>query len=439
MADSIAGSYATLAGIEFVNDHRTFSYLANGLGPSSLNIRGDCGCSNIVELLDCPEVTGYISPETDNAPWYSADNPASAGFLGFLTDEFEGMNSTFTRQVSENIGNGGVLNRSRLGTREMTWRGFLFGSSCCSVQYGLRWLSKTLSRFDSQCRDCFGDDLELLVCCPDADAPATGIASPFRLLKGVGLISGPEILSERKTCTSNCSGGCGGSCILEVEFTLVATQPYFYNTPVPVYDCINLLENATTPVTDDSVDCGPEDCSDVFFGVDGLCEQPALPPTAVYTNSCFGTMITPLATYLTVPSSAWTELEEVVPVISITTGPLSVARLQLGFYTSATDNPCGDLLSYPPDCDVVCDELGIIAIPANSTFYIDGRTQKMSVICPNQQPFPGERLTTGPWSWPSFSCYGFCLEILFDSAPGAFTSSGYEFTCVSLTLVPRTF
>ena len=432
MGDTIAGAYATIGNIEFVNNHRTLSYLQNGLGPGSLNIYGDCGCSNLVELLDCPGVTGYVDPVTDVAPWYSPDIPASGEFLGFLMDDFQGMSSTFKRRVIESVGHGGILSKSRLGSREMVWRGYLFGATCCATQYGLRWLVKTLSRLDATCRDCEGDDLELLVCCPETGESAEA----FRLLKGVGLIDGPEILSERKTCSSGCSYGCGGSCIIEVEFTLVASQPYFYSSAIPVYDCVSLTDGAVTPYTDTEVDCGPFDCSDTFFEVDGICPLPELPPTATYTNSCFESITTPFANYYSVSRSLWNELEEVVPVISITTGTLPLGKIQLGFYTSSSGAPCSDLAAYPPDCDVICDELQIIAIPANSTFYIDGRTRKMALICADQTVFPGERLTAGPWSWPSFSCYGFCMEVQFETAAGV---SAAESTCVSLSLVPRTF
>lgn len=434
MAESLAGTWASLAGIEIVNDARTFAYLQNGLGPSSLNIRGDCGCPNLVELLDCPGVTGYVSPEEDEAPWFSADNPASAGFLGFITDEFEGLGSTFDRSVVQAVGNGGILNRSRLGTRELVWRGYLFGATCCSVQYGLRWLTKTLSRFETDCRDCFGDDLELLICCPDSDENITGSGSPFRLLKGVGLLEGPIILSERRTCTSGCSGGCGGSCIIEIEFTLVATQPYFYSPEIPVYDCVSIVDGAVSPFTDAEEPCPPSDCTEQVF-IAMACGIVDLPPTATYTNSCFELGFNPLAQYLSFPRSLWNELEEVVPVISISTGILAVDGIQLGFYSSSTDNPCGDLSTFPPDCDVICDELQIIGIPQNSTFYIDGRTRKMAVICEDGTAFAGERLVGGPWSWPSFSKNGFCMEILFDGDHTVF----FEPVCISVSLVPRTF
>jgi hypothetical protein len=278
--------------------------------------------------------------------------------------------------------------------------------------------------------------MELLVCCPDSNET---VESPFRLLKGVSLLEGPKILSERKTCESGCTYGCTGSAIVEVEFTLVASQPYFYSPAIPIYDCVNMSAGAVFPYTDATVDCGPTDCSDIIFdpAFVNLCPQPTLPPTASYSSSCATDFNIPKANYFSVSRSYWSDLEEVVPVISITTGDIIVAGIKLGFYSSTSDSPCSDLSLYPPNCGVICDELNIIALPPNTTFYIDGRTRKMSIICADGTAYPGERLTSGPWSWPTFDCNGFCMEVLFESAPGF--QEGPALSCVSLSLVPRTF
>lgn len=427
MADSVAGSFAMLAGTEIVNDQRTTNYLQNGLRPSSLQVKGNCGCENIRELVGCDPLP-YTTPATDNAPWYSADIPESARFAGFLMTEFEGMGSTFTRSTAETIHDGAVFGRGHLGGRSLTWTGLLLGQDCCAVAYGLRWLTKTLAQ-SSACRDCSGDDLELLVCCP-VSGSEPGVEA-FRKLKNVAAISGPTILDEHVT---GC-GSCGASCVMEIEFTLMAAQPFFYSEPVPVYNCIVLGPNGVEPVTDSTTECPVTNCGD--FITDILCPPPVLPPTATYSNPCFTDNSPYLATYLTFPRSLWDFLEEVVPVISITTGGGPVTDIQIGFYSSASGDPCGDLLLNPPLCDVICDEVRILGLPANSTFYIDGRTKKMALICGATSIFPGEPLTQGPWSWPSFSDFGFCMEIKYPDP----VSSGLSFNdvCISVSLVPRTF
>ena len=456
MPETVAGTYASLAGTEIVNNVRTLTYLKNGLGPGSVNVHGDCGncgncsscgCSDIITLLECPGVTGYIDPATDDAPWYTPDIPESADFLGFYVDEFEGLNSPFTRTVTESVINGGILSRSRLGTRELRWRGYLFGATCCSVQYGYQWLTRTLARFNADCQDCFGDDLEILLCCPEANENN----DPFRLLKGVGLTEGPLILSQRKTCSSGCNTGCGGSCIYEVEFVMVAGQPYLYSEPIPVYDCVPVSQGTFDTVVDPDEPCPPFDCVEEAYASSQYPFTPCvtgftLPPTATYDNACFTELSTALgpALYLTVPRSLWPVLQDVVPVITISNNAGFINMgVKIGFYQSADGNPCGELFLNPPNCAVLCDELLVGPLPPSSQFYIDGRTRKMAVICESGAAFAGEKITNGPWSWPTFSNFGFCMEIQFVninldggvSVPPLLAPD----LCVSLSIVPRSF
>jgi len=379
--------------------------------------------------------TEYVSPAEDGAPWYSEDIPESADFLGFFVDEFTGMDSPFTREVRQSITNGGILTRSRLQHREMVWRGYLFGATCCAVQYGLRWLTRTLSRFGTNCRDCFGDDLEIMVCCPETNSPAQA----FRTLKGVGLLEGPTVESERATCGARCGlngGGCSSGCIMEVEFTLAATQPYFYQNPIPVYECVPLTDLDTESLADvpPFPSCAPVSCSTVLAE---MC-SPELPPDPVYENICMNPVTGQLglSQYFTVPNTLWPFLSEVVPVITITNNSgFTYDGIKLGFYTSINGDPCGELFTNPPGCAALCDELTIGYIPGQSSFYIDGRTRRMSVICfNNNTAFPGEKHTVGPWSWPVFSDFGFCMEVQ--------TTTDSPITgdiCISLSLVPRTF
>ncbi len=670
MADSIAGAAAWLGGTEIVNDSRTSAYMRNGIKPGTLTVTGDCGCGNILELAGCDDQ--YTTPANDNAPWYDPAIPESAEFAGFLSTEFEGLNSTYTRNITESITDGATLGRSRFGSRTLTWKGFLFGSSCCGVAYGLRWLGKTLQGSKSCGNNCFGEDLELLVCCPTMEAalglgpnvvcnsdfensvgswaasgdtaitrvnnpvysgsgamkvvnpiggtitfntdcviPVTsnknyklgvqirggsattpetlgvsfqwfdslgalistssvidmGVDStdwtlreatvtspfnavsvrinftvggtlpnqpryidsvslnqtnfapavePFRTLKGVSLLEGPMILSERKMGSgSSCGGRCGGAAVVEVEFSLVGSQPWLYSAPIPVVNCVPAQENAvpiigatltgvlsngitnieTVIASDDFVslptitaasstylildpygtagtpevvrvilhaagstsitvnrgqdsttprahntgtvwtlqtNCAPVDCSADLLSELGFCAPPPLPPTATYVGCVIPDVNTWDALYLTAPRSLWNSVSEVVPVITIQTGGLPLVNARLGFYTSADGNPCGDLINNPPECDLVCDTLYFSAIPGNSKFYIDGRTNTMSVVCGTNAVFPGEPLTLGPFSWPSFDCYGFCMEFAYDPR------FANDELCVSLSLVPRT-
>lgn len=676
MSDNVAGAAAWLGGTEIVNDSRTTAYMRNGIKPGTMQVTGDCGCGSVLQLAGCD--SEYTTPAEDEAPWYDPAIPESAEFAGFLTTEFEGLSSTYTRSITESIADGATLGRSRFGSRTLSWKGYLFGSSCCGVAYGLRWLGKTLQGTKNCGNNCFGDDLELLVCCPTIEAAlgygpslicngtfdnntgswapsgdtsmtwtnaivyegpgamrvinpiggqitfntdclipvtpnksyrlalqvrgATGsgseilgvifnwynsiggfignssfgdlgfdndsdwslrevtvmspplaatvtmeffigdmatlpneahiidsvqfnqtnfapVVDPFRTIKNVSLLEGPIITDERKM-GSTCGGGCGGSTAIEVEFSLVGASPWLYSAPIPVVNCVPAEANAvpiigatltgtlsvsvndvfTTLQSDDFMslpaiafagnvyiildpnaengppeyvqivthaagantitvvrgepnntterahgsgtfwtllaDCSPINCADdilqVLSGIFPGCAPPALPPVATYVGCATPDVNTWKAVYITAPRALWNSLSEVVPVITIQTGALPLVGVRLGFFTSADGNPCGDLITTPPQCDLVCDTLYLTAIPGNSRFYIDGRTNKMSLLCGTNSVFPGEPLTMGPFSWPSFDCYGFCMEFAFDPR---FTNDQF---CVSLSLVPRT-
>lgn len=432
MADNISGSAAWLGGVEIVNDQRTYAYLTQ-CEDFNFKISGDCSCSRIRELAGCDEEP-YSTPALDNAPWYDPLIPESANFAGFLVSEFNGLGSTFTREIAETISDGGVLGRSRLASRTLTWRGFLFGSTCCAVAYGLRWLGKQLQGTKNCGNSCFGDDLEILMCCPSEDETTDA----FRSMKNVGLLEGPLIISQRKG--GGC--GCGASCIVEIEFSLGSPQPFLYGTPIPVVDCVNVAENSIDIISSETEDCPPIDCglpvaqalADFFPD----CDPGDLPPVPTYTNTCLSDDVTGFrAVYITAQRSLWDSLSDVVPVITIiNNNSIPIYSMRLGFYTSANGNPCGDLINNPPLCDSICDTLGIVFIPGNSQFYIDGRTKKMSLVCGTNTVFPGEPYTSGPFSWPSFDCYGFCMEFAY--APMFLYEAPVEDVCVSLSLVPRT-
>lgn len=677
MSDNVAGAAAWLGGTEIVNDSRTAAYMQNGIKPGSLSISGDCGCSNVLALSGCD--TEYTTPAEDNAPWYDPAIPESAEFAGFMTTGFEGLASTYTRSITESIADGATLGRSRFGSRTLTWKGFLFGSSCCGVAYGLRWLGKTLQGSNSCGNNCFGEDLELLVCCPsmeaalgygpsiicngdfdssasfwtptgdtalswtndpvhfgpgslktvnpiggeitfstggnrtsdcpifvtagrtyklslyikgalgadsegldvtfnwyngldvslssltssnivfdsssdwtlaevtvtapvnastlgidfvigDAGTPANQahyfdevklnqinyapVVEPFRTIKGVSLLEGPLVTSERKMGTT-CGGRCGGSTAIEIEFSLIGSQPWLYSAPIPVVNCVKVADNAipiigstlagnlSAQITDLNVtatstdfsflpvinyaentyitldpnsefgppetvlvtshtlnsttigisraeqqtfarlhpintfwvlqtDCAPANCgAELEFIVPG-CDVPVLPPTSSYVGCPVPDINSWNALYITTPRNLWNSVSEVVPVITIQTGSAPLVGARIGFYTSSDGNPCGDLFNNPPKCDLICDTINIRFIPQNSKFYIDGRTKKMSLVCGTNAVFAAEPYTLGPFSWPTFDCYGFCLEFAFDPV---FMSSE---ACVSLSLVPRT-
>ena len=446
--ESIAGTAVWLDGIEVLNDARTQAYIRNGLGPGGLKVACDTLCPAMAEIIGCDPVSGYTSPIADGAPWISASYPESQDFLGLLVSDFEGLGSTLTREVSPVLNEGAILGRLRAAHRTLSWKGYLIGRTCCSVAYGLRWLTRQLSGPSACAGSCTTSTLDLIMCCPEFpdsnpanDDSVSGLvgggyggtifASPsyggpdqtvmateeifpvpesvndraFRTLYNVGLIEGPLITDQvRVGC------GCGCSEVMQVEFTLVAGKPYLYQNAITIAEDVPLSFGVPTFAPELS-DCGQATCA---YNPD--CPPPETPPLPVLTNNCYEVPLLPTATRISVPRLYWPDISDAVPIITIYSGSQPLVSTTLDFYETVAGDPCGELVGLGQlSCNPACGTLKIPYIPAESYFVIDGRINKMSIICPNRaNTEPGEKLTSGEWGWPVFSCHGFCFELITD-------------------------
>jgi len=432
--DSASGGAAFLGGEEIVNDARTLSYLEAGYGPPGLKVNGGCACPRIRELIECDSLP-YVSPIADPAPWYDSSVPESADFVGFLTTEFEGLGSTFTREPIDKITGGAVLGRLRAKPRTLTWRGFLFGRSDCAVRFGLSWLTAQLN--GSGCVGCGGEDLDLMVCCPELTENSasvcggTAIVKPdicppfsepdaFRTLKKVGLLEGPVILSQRKIgCgSSSCEGD---SVIIEIEFSLLAGNPYLHGCPVCLCseasfptstDC--LTDAIWVKVFDggDTSACLPAECPpalDCTRPVGDPCPPAALPDIPAFQDSCFCDPIAPVQFCCSIPADSFGQFFEGAPVIEIYSGSAPMRATTIRFF----DNPLGiDCCDTASDPCLNCDSLQIRLIPAFSTMTIDGTTRQVTVQCPGVvAPILADHLTVTPFAWPLLQCIDSCICI----------------------------
>lgn len=444
MPDSPAGSAAFLSGQEIINDARTLAYLANGYGPLNMQILGGCACPNIQELIEC-DATPYSSPMSDPAPWFDDSVPESADFAGFLVTEFEGLGSTYTRTTTDKVTGGAVLGRLRPGPRPMIWRGYLFGRSDCAVRYGLSWMTANLVGNVVCDTTCGGEELELLVCCPEVTGspPVSGCNGPitqpnpcppfvqpnaFRTLKNVGLVDGPKILSQRKIGCKNCgaSDACAGdSLIMEIEFTLMAGNPYMFGCPVclcvqqgfpiaadcdtdPVWVKVD-PNNPPATCADPSFCPPPFDCTEQ----DTLCDPVDLPDLPPFEDGCFCDPIQPVQNCCPIPADSFGQFFEGAPVIEITTGPTALRNTTIRFFENLLGKPCCDVSENP--C-LNCDSLQIRYIPPSSTMIIDGTTRRVTVQCAGMSaPQPAEHLTVTPFAWPILQCIDFCICVETDS------------------------
>jgi hypothetical protein len=444
--DNIAGSVAFLESQEIVNNNRTTNYIRNGYGPQNLRVVSGCDCPDelIIPLIGCDPVTGavtgYNSPAADPAPWYDPAYPESANFTGFYAENFEGIGSTFTREVFPLIEGGGLLGRLRAQPRSLTWRGFLFGKTCCGVAYGLRWLTAQLSQ--TRCgAECIGEQLDLLMCCPekeiedaqeaepvlsDAEVAASFSDRAFRSLYRVGLVEGPLVLSERQT-----SCGCGCSTIMEIEFTLVAGNPNFYREPIILADCTPFPAPTDCPwvESDDPADCTEEECPEPEpCTADPNCPQPSLPTIVTDIDECVCEPLVPVERCVSIPASTYGRNFQGVPIFEVFSGSTPTYSTKIRIIRNAIGADC-DVLAEDP-C-LACTTIQIRFIPANSTLVIDGVNRRITIECPGGEVQPGEPFLAGAFTWPVFECIDYCVCVEVDGLTAA------DDACFSVAVVPR--
>lgn len=424
--------YLCLGGTEIANSARTTAYARNGLKPHTMSV-GDCGCPDLAQVLGDPE---YRRPEldTESPPaWVDPAVPESWEFAGLLITSIEGLDAApASREVSDRIGDGAVIGRRRYGPRTITVTGVLLGSSCCGIDYGMRWLAAAL-RGSMNCGPgggCRGDDLVYLTCCPTICEDAPGFTSyadcaePYwRTLREVALVSGP-------TKTGSVGGAC--SCCqtcpaAEVEFTLVAGRPHALREPVTVTEPgetwtlddaeIGCVEWVTDPSCTDTSGggCGPSalSCLDTTLAEMG-CAPTLPPPLPVVHNPCACEPLTRRRHCVEIPSSVLTPIwSDVVADLEIYAGGQTLRSVRVRFYPNPLGLPSVDDLD---ECGY-CAELNITAIPAYSTLRVDGTRRQVTVTCPGSDEVPAAAAVSGdnggPYTWPVLDCgvpYIACVE-----------------------------
>lgn len=462
MPDSKAGTWAALNGSEFTNAQRTIDYIHNFNLPIAID--EDCWCPSIEELLeDCDiPVTGYTFPSVDPAPWYDSAIPESGDFLGFLTTEFEGLGSTYTRSTFETLQGGAVLGRLRAQARTLTWRGYLFGRTCCAAEYGLRWLTAQLSDAGG-CGGCDGAELDILICCPEATGSvpnnttcnvqdvtscssnqSVGMAPPlgqlrenqdaFRTFFRTGLIDGPRQLSTR---TLGCGGDCedGPGCLIEVEFSIIAGNPFMHKdkeqvcqTTFPSCDdeCDpndpTWIKIATTayPATAadgeeclDSLDCSVLDNS-VNCIADPNCPTADLPTIPEFEDPCGCEGFFTTRICCEISNDIYGQFFEGVASIDVFSGSTEPLRnVVVSFYENPQERDCTDTALFQSDC-FRCAKVNIRYIPPQTTLTVDGLTKRITAKCIGRDPVPAESLTVSPFAWPVLKCISYIVTIEAD-------------------------
>lgn len=452
--------FLCLGGTEITNSNRTLAYMRNGLAPPNMTVK-DCGCDDLHLALGDDE---YRKPELDTAPWADPDRPESYSFAGLLVTEIEGLDSSpHTREVYDRVGDGAVLGRERMGPREITVTGWLFGGDCCGVSYGLKWLAEALR---GGCgAECGGSSGEFFTCCPEvcdevidgetdgdgagsgdvancgdpddpgyADCVAETCFDPYhRTLHGVALVEGPTV-TERWS-GGNCNSGCCGGCrAVQVEFTIVAVNPWIYTDPVTVLEetpfDLTVPDECVSPWQESECE---DPCETDTCGVDPDCVVPAPPTLPVVSNPCICLPVVDSRVCASIDSDELGDWFESVPIITIYSGDEPMRNVAVRFWQNPVGFDCNDRDRFP-DC-ASCATIAVSYIPANSSLIINGAERTAQYECPGAVRGSAlQNLYTvdgGPFGFPVFDCAGVCVCVSVDP------ETTHEDATVKIELVGR--
>lgn len=413
-------SWLCLGGTTFSESCRTMVYAQNGFRPEGVNIN-PCGCCGTpaqwAAAMDDPP---YTNPTADAAPWYDDSEPDSGDFGGFMVTSTDGLGpGPITRTVTQRAnGRGSFIGPWVQESPVITVTGILFGKTCCSVSYGLRWLGTILQ---GSCEsDCDGDTLTFLDCCPDfaGCAAADPVVTPFdcltphlRFLEGVKLIQSPRVTAKY----GSCCGSCEGTSYMEVTFQLAASAPCVYRAPV------NLVTNqpfapdpdpggcdVTWVLVQSNEPCLLENCTETPDCITGDCfDLPAPPKAPTPENICICTSFNTRRAVVEIPAGTIPEFTEGLPVLRVFSGAQALRQIRVRFFAANNGETADDL----DPCDA-CGEVTLSMIPANSTFTFDGKTRSATILCPSSTtpldatPLMGSAGGQLPIEWPELQCAG---------------------------------
>lgn len=432
-------SWLCLGGMEIASACRSGVYAGNGFRPLGVDIN-PCGCcGTAAQWAAAMGDTPYTNPTDDEAPWYAASEPHSGDFGGFFVTSTSGLGAgPITRSLTTRAnGRGSFIGPAVQTASVVTVTGILFGKTCCSVEYGLRWLGTVLQ--GSCGSDCDGDTLMFLDCCPDFSACENEfdcLTPNLRYLENVQLIQSPAITRRYGSCCGNCKGAAymevtfqlaGLPCVYRDPVNITADQPFAAEDPT---DC-----DITWTLLADGQTCPEEtDCEPVGDCLTGDCGDLPSPPSApAPENPCICYSFNTRRAVVTIPAGTIPEYTEGLPVALVKSGSKALRQVRLRFFLANQ----GQTIDQVDPC-AACGEVTLSQIPANSTFTFDGKTRKATILCPGAPLDPIDATTLMgsaggrlPLQWPEIQCSGsrFLMSVEADADSVAADAS------VSLSIV----
>lgn len=417
--------FAAANGTEIWNTTRLQAYLTNVGSPF------DSGPS----ICTCPSLTAEVlgdDPYTTPgdvaapAPWYDANVPDSAQFLGFLPLSIEGIDDNpRTRSVSGAVGGGGIFGPVRDQPRTLTITGVIIGATCCGASYGLSWLAEAMSACVGP--ECDGDCLTMYSCCPDDGMTQAQFNAAYRrTFQRTALVSGPTVTRRRGSATCDSSTCSAGSELIEVEFVIVAATPWAWTDPEPALnvffpiagqgDCIDWC------VSDGGSTCEGEPCLFVdCAAADATCSDPTVefiaPPQPTFPSTTFCIPLVPETACYTVDLTNRPRWSEDVPIIEVFSSTQELRNVQISIYEKTDPLATCDAQVDNLSCEPVMSFF-ITYMPAMSFLTIDGQIGRASIDCgsgcvPATTVYGDDN--GGPISIVGLNCALYCVCISVDT------------------------
>lgn len=219
-----------LDGQEFINVARTEAYAA------SADAHWIKPIHEVPHLADMLGDVPYVSPAIDPAPWYDPEVPESADFYGLYPLDVSGIDdSSRASSIVESTIDGGVPGRLRHASKTVVFSVALVGGSEKAVDYGAKWLRRTLLGdlcVGDRADHGLGTTLEFLSSRPNLDpnptvGPQETLSGLTRTLRRFSVNSGPSITAKR-TIES-----CGGE-VWTATFSGIAGNPFIFAAEQPI-------------------------------------------------------------------------------------------------------------------------------------------------------------------------------------------------------------
>lgn len=366
-----------------INVQRTAAYLRNvpsittdGL-QASIDMK--CDCPPLAWTYDedeLPVLATYTTPEADQAPWFDADIPESARFLGFMIEEVT-VNAITARSIITRISSsgGGTLGALRAKERRLDFTVLMFGIDESAMEYGFRYLTDALgsSGCDDGCTLC---DAEFRDSCPPVTEQPTLAESLNKgrwILKNVGLVEGP-VRDADPVPSAACN-------IRRVKFSLVSEFPWKFKCPVTVCENVALEgypADGALCVNYSDIICGTNEVSC------SVSETLVVGETGLIIEVQAGT----------------------VPLQHI---EISIRPDKFGYECDEGSRPVGYTRVEP------CDHLYIPYIPASSKLIYDTSIESIVVQLPGGGEYDGTPFIATdegrPPTFPTLRCGEFCVSV----------------------------